>query len=455
MTTQSNGAIASAHARRDAFLSDLKTLLAIPSISTLPERAADVRRAAAWLAERLEAIGMDQVACMETAGLPVVYGKWTGAPGKPTVLLYGHYDVQPADPLDEWDSPPFEATMQGDNLHARGASDMKGQMVAVLEAVDALMRHDAVGVNLKFLLEGEEEIGSPSLGPFIDDHKDLLACDVVLNCDGGILAPDQPSIVYALRGLAYFEIEVRGPAGDLHSGLFGGVVHNPAHVLAGLIAGMHDAHGQVTLPGFYEAVRPLDADERASLGCLPCSDEDYRAMSGAPALWGEQGFTATERVGARPSLDVNGMWSGFTGMGAKTVLPAKATAKVSMRLVPDQDPATVHKQLVAYMQRSAPDTVTWQVRAMAGARPAVMDRQSEWIEAAGKALEQSFGKPTLFKREGGTVPVVGMMQEKLGVDSVMLGFALPDDGIHGPNEKQHLPTLFRGIETYIRFLSQA
>lgn len=440
-------------AHREAFLKDLAGILAIPSVSTLPEHKADVTRMAEWLASRLTGLGFPEVEVIPTGGHPIVYAERPGLPGRPTVLVYGHYDVQPVDPVEEWLSPPFEATIRGENVHARGASDMKGQTLAQIAAVEALIRNEALGVTVKYLLEGEEEIGSPSLPAFIDTHKDRLRCDFVLNCDAGVHAPDQPSIVYALRGLAYFEVEITGPRQDLHSGMFGGAVENPVNVLCRLIAGMHGPDGRVTLPGFYDKVRELSPEERSLLAALPCSDQLYLDMTGAPALGGEQGYSVVERIGARPTLDVNGIFGGFTGHGAKTVLPARATAKISMRLVPDQVAEEVYGQLCTYLDANAPETVRWHVTDMSYGPPAVTDRRSPWMQAAVKALRESFGAEPVFKREGGSVPIVGILQQKLGADSVMLGFALPDDGIHGPNEKQHLPTLYRGVETYVRFLA--
>ncbi len=441
-----------ARAQRETHLEQLQALLRMPSISTLPEHSPDIQRTAQWLADELRRLGMKNVEIFPTDGHPVVYGEWLGAQGSPTVLIYGHYDVQPADPWDEWDSPPFEPVIRGEDIHARGASDMKGQIAAILRAVDALRAQGDLPVNVKFLLEGEEEVGSPHLGAFIDAHSDMLSCDVVLNCDSGIQAPDTPAITYALRGLAYFEVEVQGPEKDLHSGLFGGAVHNPAQALCELIAGMHDAEGRITLPGFYDRVRELEPDERESMAKLPHSGAEWLEMSGAPALWGESGYTVLERIGARPTLDVNGLVSGFTGTGSKTVLPAKALAKISMRLVPDQDSSEVYGQLCEYMRRNAPESITWEVREMTHAPAAIMDRRAPAMQVARKALEDVFGVPPIFRREGGTIPVVHLLQTKLGVDTVMLGCAMPGDGIHGPNEKHHLPNFFRGIETYIRFL---
>lgn len=445
-------AIHCARGRREQHLAALKEVLAIPSISTLPAHKGDVERTASWIAEELRRIGISHVEIMPTGGHPIVYAEQSSVPGKRTVLVYGHYDVQPADPMEEWVSPPFEATVRGDNLYARGASDMKGQMVALMKAVECLTNVGDLPVHMKFLFEGEEEIGSPHLAPFIRSHRELFGCDVVLNCDSGILRPDLPAIVYALRGLAYFEIEVRGPKNDLHSGMFGGTVHNPAQVLCELIAGMHDADGRVTLPHFYDDVLPLSKDDREALARLPGSDDQWRAIAGTPALWGESGYSTVERAGARPTLDVNGIVGGFAGEGSKTVLPAKALAKISMRLVPNQDAVAVAEQLRAYLREKAPPTVTWEVREMAHCPPAVMRRDSPAMHAAVRALKDVFGVEPLFKREGGSVPAVAMLHRLLGVDTVMLGFALPDDGFHGPNEKLHLPNFFRGIETYIRFL---
>ena len=450
--SNAEAAIAYAREHRQAFLEDLQALLRIPSVSTLPERKDDVQRAAEWVATQLRDLGLESVAVMETSGHPVVYGEWLKAgPEAPTVLYYGHYDVQPVDPLELWVSDPFDPQVRGDDIFARGASDMKAQIVAHLKAVESMIRTTGLPINLKYLIEGEEEIGSPSLGAFIAEHKDLLSCDFCLNGDGGILAPDTPSITYALRGLAYFELRLQGPASDLHSGLFGGAVDNPALVLCQLIAGMRDRRGRITLPGFYDHVRPLTDTERAELAKLPQTDAWWREQSGAKALFGEEGYTATERATARPTLDVNGLLSGFTGQGSKTVLPARAMAKLSMRLVPDQTPEEVRRGLQAYLETNAPPTVTWELEELAGCRPAIIERDSPAVRAASRALEAVWGKPPLFVRQGGTVPVVGLIQELLGVDSLMLGFGLPDDNLHAPNEKQHLPNFFRGIEAYIRF----
>ncbi|HEY57936.1 MAG TPA: dipeptidase [Anaerolineae bacterium] len=437
------------HAER--FLAELESFLRIPSISTLPEHKADMERTANWVAENLRAIGAENVQVFPTAGHPVVYGELRAVqPNAPTVLVYGHYDVQPAEPLEAWHSPPFEPTVRGERLYARGATDMKGQVIASLKAAEAAM-HGGLPINLKFLIEGEEEVGSPNLAPFIAGHKDLLACDFCLNPDAGMIAPDLPTITYALRGLAYFELRVYGPKQDLHSGIYGGVVHNPAQALAELIAGMHDEQGRVTLPGFYDKVRPLDDEERAELARLPMDEAFYLAQTGAPALWGEAGYTPVERVGARPTLEVNGLYSGFIGEGAKTVLPAYAMAKISCRLVPDQDPDEVAAQMRAYLEQHAPPTIRWELEVMHGGPASITDRKSPWVQALAQAMEQVWGVRPAYKREGGSIPVVAQIQEILGKDSVLTGFGLPDGNLHAPNENLHLPTWRKGIMALVHF----
>ncbi len=443
-----------AKSNRAAHLNQYTELLAMPSISTSSAHKADVRRCGEWVAAQLRAANLSRVDVMPTPGHPIVYGEWLGAPGKPTVLVYGHYDVQPAVVADGWDTDPFTPTVKGDYVYARGASDMKGQIFAQIKALECLTAGGPPPVNIKYLIEGEEEIGSENLEDFIDAHKDLLKCDVVLNCDACIEGKDQPGITYSLRGLAYFEITLRGPGRDLHSGRFGGSVRNPIHVLAELIAGMHDANGRVTLPGFYDKVRDLEPDERAALAKLPYSDQQWFEMTGSRGLYGETGYTTLERVGARPTLELNGIWGGYTEEGAKTVLPALAHAKLSTRLVADQDWRDIEGQLRRYLEQHVPADIAWKLHMHSGGPGAIMDRKSKYMQAAVAALEDVFHKEVHFTREGGSVPVVGMLQEKLGVDSIMLGFGLPDDGIHGPNERQYLPNFYRGIETYIRFLTK-
>jgi acetylornithine deacetylase/succinyl-diaminopimelate desuccinylase-like protein len=451
MADQRDGILQYLRKNKEKNLGALKEILMIPSISTDPAHAADMRHAAEWMALQLRNLGMVKVQVHPTARHPIVYGEWLGAKGAPTVLVYGHYDVQPADPLELWKTAPFEPTMRGENLYARGASDMKGQAVATLKAVEALVKNGGMPVNVKWLLEGEEEIGSPNLPKFIEGHKSLLACDYALNPDSGMIGKEYPTITYSLRGLAYFELKVFGPAHDLHSGLYGGVVHNPANALAELIAGMHDSKGRVTLPGYYDSVRKLSREEREEIGRLPTDDSHYLEQTGVPALYGEAGYTGNELTGARPTLDVNGMLSGFTGAGSKTVIPAWAMAKLSMRLVPDQDPAEVHKQLVQYLEEKAPKDIRWELTVMAGSPASISDRNNTAVQAMASALEMVWGSRPYFKREGGSIPVVLDMQKLLGVESVVTGFGLPDDNVHAPNEKLHLPTWYKGIETYAHF----
>ncbi len=436
------------------FLEELTSFVSIPSISTDPQAKADMQRASRWVAEQLSGLGMRNVGIHPTDGHPVVFGEWLEAgPDKPTVLIYGHYDVQPAEPLELWHSPAFVPTRRGDNLFGRGASDMKGQVMITLKAIESLVHAGRLPINIKFIIEGEEEIGSPSLEAFLEEHKDQLACDFALNTDTGMIGAQVPTITYGLRGLAYFEVRIFGPDHDLHSGLYGGVVHNPAQVLCELIAGMHDEKGHITLPGFYDKVIPLSAEERAELARLPMNEAFYLQQTGAPALYGEAGYTPTEQVGARPTLEVNGFLSGFTGEGQKTVLPAKAMAKISMRLVPDQHPEEVYQQVLRYMEQRAPSSVRWEVIKMSGAPAAITNRHSPAVSALSQALETTWGVRPVFRREGGSVPVVGQMQKVLGVDSVLTGFGLPDDNLHAPNEKIHLPTFYRGIQAIIRFVN--
>lgn len=442
-----------AEAHQDTFLEELKTLTAIPSVSTDPEHADDIQEAAEWLRAKLEDLDMENVQIYPTEMHPIVYGENLSAgPDLPTILIYGHYDVQPETPLDKWDTDPFTPTLKGENLYGRGATDMKGQVIATLAAVEAIQESGELPINVKFLIEGEEEIGGPNLKDFIANHKSLLACDFALNPDTGMIAPDLPTITYALRGLAYFELRVYGPKQDLHSGIFGGVVHNPAQVLTDLVAGMHDDQGRITLPGFYDKVLPLSKEERQELARLPINEQFFLDRSGAPALWGEEGYTPVERVGARPTLEVNGLYSGFTGKGSKTVLPAYAMAKLSCRLVPEQDPDEVHEQMRAYLNEHAPETVTWELDQMASGVASLSDRHSPWIQAYLQAAEAAWGTRPVFKREGGSVPVVTLFQELLEVDSVNIGFGLPSDNMHGPNEKIHLPTFYTGIQALIHFL---
>jgi acetylornithine deacetylase/succinyl-diaminopimelate desuccinylase-like protein len=451
MADQRENALQYAHSNRENFLSTFKEILTVPSVSTEKTHIPDIQRAAEWLGAQLRTLGMQKVQLFPTAQSPIVYGEFLGVPEAPTVLIYGHYDVQPVDPLDLWKTGPFEPTVIGENIFARGTSDMKGQALVTLKAVESLVQTGGLPINIKWLFEGEEEVGSPNLETFITSHIEMLACDFAVNPDSGMIGREFPTITYGLRGLAYFELRVFGPAHDLHSGMFGGVVHNPANALAELVAGMHDSAGRVTLPGFYDRVRGLSKEEREEMARLPIDESHYIEQTGVPGLYGEAGFTANEQTGARPTLDVNGLLSGFTGEGSKTVIPAWAMAKLSTRLVPDQDPEEVHQQLLRYLEQNAPKDIRWEVNTLAGSPASISDRNNLGVQAMAKALETVWGKRPYFKREGGSIPVVGDMQRLLGVESVICGFGLPDDNVHAPNEKLNLPTWYRGIDAYIHF----
>jgi acetylornithine deacetylase/succinyl-diaminopimelate desuccinylase-like protein len=453
MADLKTAAIQYAHDHQQQFLEELKEFVSIPSISTEPDNKDDVQRAAQWVAGCLKELGVEKVQVFPTARHPIVYGEYLKAgPSAPVALIYGHYDVQPAEPLDLWQSEPFQAQVRGENLYARGATDMKGQVLAVLDAIEAIIRTGSMPVNLKFIFEGEEEIGSPNLSHFIPKHKELLACDFAVNPDTGMIGRDQPTITYGLRGLAYYELRVYGPDHDLHSGQFGGGIHNPAQAICELIAGMHDDTFKVTLPGFYDKVRPISPEEHLALIQLPGVDEaSVLKQTGAPAIYGEAAYAPIERISARPTLEVNGLLSGYTGSGSKTVLPAWAMAKISMRLVPDQDPDEVEGQLRAYLQAHAPKTIRWEVINMQGGPAAISDRNSLAVKAMVKAFDAVWGRQTIFRREGGSVPVVAHFQQHLKVETVNTGFSLPDDNMHGPNEKLHLPTWYKGIDTLINF----
>jgi acetylornithine deacetylase/succinyl-diaminopimelate desuccinylase-like protein len=437
---------------REHFLDDLKEVLAIPSISTSDDYKPEILAAANWMADQLRRLGIENVELMETGRHPLVYGEWLKRPGAPTVLVYGHYDVQPPDPLELWDTPPFEPNVRGDYLYARGSSDMKGQVLASLKAIEAAMKTGEMPVNLKFMLEGEEEIGSESMAAFLPKHAERFKADFSINPDAGMIDIDMPTITYGLRGLAYFEINVWGPSADLHSGLFGGTVHNPAQALTELVAKMHDPQGRVTLPGFYDSVRQLSKAEREDFARIPVTDQDYLKQTGVPKLWGEEEFTPNERTGARPTLEVNGLLSGWILPGSKTVLPAKAMAKVSCRLVPNQTPEEVHQQMLAFMKAYAPDTIHWDVKLINTAPTAIADLNNRGVKAMDEAFNSVWGKRPYYRREGGSIAAVALLQSVCGVESVMIGFGLPTDNVHSPNERLHLPTWYMGIDSLIHFL---
>jgi acetylornithine deacetylase/succinyl-diaminopimelate desuccinylase-like protein len=431
---------------RERYLEELKALLAIPSISALPAHAGDVKRCAEWCAGEMRRIGLQNVRLIETPGYPVVYGDWLGAPGAPTILFYGHYDVQPVDPLDLWESPPFEATIRDGEIYARGSADDKGQVFMHFKAVEAhLKQNGRLPVNIKFILEGEEEVGSVNLDEFVRAHKADLAADVVVISDSPMFARGVPSICYGLRGLVYFQIDLRGSSTDLHSGSFGGAVANPAFVLAQMIAQMKDRGGRIRIPGFYDDVVPLKDEERQAWASLPFNEKKYRKDFGIPKLFGETDYTTLERTWARPTLEVNGMLSGFTGEGAKTVLPAVAMAKISMRLVPNQDPNRIAELFETYVRKLAPKTMELTVTRMHGGKPWMTSFDNLYVQAAGRAIEKGFGQKPVFTREGGSIPVVSTFQEELGLPSVLFGVGLPDENAHAPNEKLDVANFHGGI----------
>jgi acetylornithine deacetylase/succinyl-diaminopimelate desuccinylase-like protein len=434
----------------DRFQNELIELVRIPSISIEPEHAPDIKRAADWLADKLRGMGVEHVEILPTAGHPVVYGDWLhGGPNTPTVLIYGHYDVQFPQPLEDWKSDPFAPEIREENLYARGVSDMKGQMLAALNAVDAILQTENLPLNVKFLLEGEEEVGSKNLNEFLKEHRQKLASDYALTTDaGGMPDPDTPSICYSLRGGVGFLVNLFGPDHDIHSGEFGGAIQNPIHVMARLIAGLHDENGHVTLPGFYDGVRELAEAERAELARLPFGEDYMLKHSGAPALWGEPAFTPLERTVARPTAEV----LHFVAGAPKSAIPAKATARFSFRLVPDQDPEEIQQSFLHYLETHLPPTVTYQAELTGAGNPGlILDRHSPEIQAMQEALQAAYGKPPILQRGGGGIGAVGMFKKTLGINTILTGFSLPDDNFHGPNEKLHLPTWKKGMAALVHF----
>lgn len=431
---------------RDRYLDELKALLAIPSVSALPEHAGDVKCCADWCADELRRIGLQNVRLFDTPGNPVVYGDWLAAEDAPTMLFYGHYDVQPVDPLNLWESPPFEATIRDGELYARGSADDKGQVFMHMKAIEAHLKQTGrLPVNIKFILEGEEEVGSAHLDDFIRGHKNDLAAQVVVISDSAMFARGVPSICYGLRGLVYFQLDLRGSNTDLHSGVFGGAVANPAFVLAQVLAKMKDRSGRITIPGFYDDVVPLTDEERKAWATLPYNEKKYKKDFGFPKLFGETGYTTLERTWARPTFEINGLLSGFTGEGAKTVLPAVAMAKVSMRLVPNQDPNKIAELFQKHVEDITPKTVELKVTRMHGGKPWITAYENPFVQAAGRAIEKGFGRTPVFTREGGSIPVVSTFQEELGLPAVLFGVGLPDENAHAPNEKLDLGNFHNGI----------
>jgi len=436
---------------KDRFLNELIDLLKIPSISADSKYKADLKTTAEFIKAKMEAAGVDHAEICPTDGHPIVYGEKIIDPSLPTVLVYGHYDVQPPDPLELWDSPPFEPVIKNEKIYARGACDDKGQMYMHLKAFEAMMATDSLPCNVKFMIEGEEEVGSDNLEAFVKAHHDKLSCDVILISDTSIIDNDTPSICVGLRGLSYLEVEVTGPNRDLHSGVYGGAVVNPINELCQMIASLHDEKGRITIPGFYERVQELTDQQRADLARAPFNLDAYKEELGISDINGEEGFSTNERTGIRPALDVNGIWGGYTGEGAKTVLPSKAFAKISARLVPDQDSDEITEMITEHLKNLAPDYLKVKVTPHHGGAAAVIPTDSKGYQAASSAFEKAWGKTPIPTRDGGSIPIVALFQKELGTDPILMGFGLDEDAIHSPNESYGLFNYFKGIETITHF----
>ena len=432
---------------KQRFLDELLELLRIPSVSADSKFKGDVRRAAEFVRDKLTAAGLDRAALHETAGHPIVYAEKLVDPARPTVLVYGHYDVQPADPYELWQSPPFEPTIRNERIYARGACDDKGQFYMHIKALEAMLATDGLPCNVKVMIEGEEEVGSDHLGPFVAEHRGMLSADVILISDTSIISNETPSLETGLRGLSYVEVEVTGANRDLHSGVYGGGVANPANVLSRMIASLHDADGRITIPGFYDDVADLSDAERAELAKAPFDLDEYKRDLGIADVMGETGYSTNERTSIRPTLDVNGIWGGYTGEGAKTVLPSKASAKISMRLVPNQTPDAITELFTRHFKSISPAGVTVRVTPHHGGLPYVTPVDSVEFEAASKAFEDAWGKTPIPTRGGGSIPIVALFEQELGIKSILMGFGLDTDALHSPNESYGLFNFYKGIET--------
>jgi acetylornithine deacetylase/succinyl-diaminopimelate desuccinylase-like protein len=441
---------------KDRYIKELTHFLSFPSISTNPEYKKDVLECAEYLKQHMESIGMQNAKVYPTKGHPVVYSEWLNAgKDKPTVLIYGHYDVQPVDPIELWTSPPFEAEIRGENIFARGSADDKGQVFIHLKAIEAHMNQNkSLPVNIKLLIEGEEEIGSVNLGDFIREHTDLLKCDVVVVSDTSMFSKDLPALGYALRGLCYMQIDVTGPNRDLHSGQYGGSVENPINALAEMIAKMKDKNGKILIDGFYDDVAPLSKEEKDNFAKLPFDDKEYAKGLDVAELAGEKGYSTLERLWSRPTLDCNGIWGGFQGEGAKTVLPSKASLKISMRLVPNQDPDKIAQLFVDFVKKIAPKGIKVDVYGQHHGKPWISPIESKWNQAAIRALKEGFGKEPVFMREGGSIPIVFTLEECLKAPTVLLGFGLPDENAHSPDEHLNLNNFHNGIMTSAVFYNE-
>lgn len=433
------------------FLDELLALLKIPSVSADSKHKEDVRKAAIFVREKIMEAGADRTELYETGGHPIVYGEKIIDSALPTVLVYGHYDVQPPDPYELWDSPPFEPVIKDNIIYARGSSDDKGQMYMHIKAFESLVKSNELVCNVKFMIEGEEEVGSDGLEKFVKENKKLLSADVILISDTAIISNETPSITVGLRGLSYVEVEVVGPYKDLHSGTYGGAVANPINILSKMIASLHDVSGRITIPGFYDKVKSYDQSARAEMSKAPFSEEEFKRNLKIDDVWGESGYTTRERVGIRPTLDVNGIWGGYIGEGAKTVLPSKAHAKISMRLVPNQVSDEITSLFEKHFKSIAPASVKVNVKALHGGEAAVVSTSSTAYQATSKAFEKTFGKKPIPTYDGGSIPIVALFQKELKVDPILMGFGLDDDSIHSPNEHFGLFNFYKGIETITYF----
>jgi acetylornithine deacetylase/succinyl-diaminopimelate desuccinylase-like protein len=434
-------------ANKQRFLDELFELLRFPSVSADPKYKGDVLKTADYVADKLKEAGADKVEVCQTAGYPIVYGEKIIDSSKPTILVYGHYDVQPPDPLELWKTPPFEPTIRDGKIFARGACDDKGQFYMHVKAFELMMKTNSLPCNVKFMIEGEEEVGSNNLGIFVKENKEPLQADVVLISDTSMISLEHPSLETGLRGLSYLEVEVTGPNRDLHSGVYGGAVANPATVLAKLIASLHDENNHIQIPGFYDDVLALSQTERDELNKAPYDEQEYKEDLGVEELWGEKGYTTLERTGTRPTLEVNGIWGGYIGEGAKTVLPSKASAKISMRLVPNQQSDKITALFTEHFKKIAPKYVKVKVTPHHGGEPVVTPTDSIAYKAAQKAIAESFGKDPIPTRGGGSIPIVALFEKELGIKTVLMGFGLDSDNLHSPNEKYDIANFYKGIET--------
>jgi acetylornithine deacetylase/succinyl-diaminopimelate desuccinylase-like protein len=432
---------------KDRFLNEMLDLLRIPSVSAKTEHKPDMQKCAELVKQRLLDAGCDKAEVMKTDGHPAVYGEKIVDASKPTVLVYGHYDVQPVEPLELWHNPPFEPVIKDGKVYARGSADDKGQFYMHVKALETLVKTNSMSTNIKFLIEGEEEVGSPNLGKFVAAHKDLLKADVILISDSSMLSMQNPSLDIGVRGLSYIEVEVTGPNRDLHSGTYGGAVANPITILAKMIASCHDENNHITIPGFYDDVIEATKEERELMARAPYDEEEYKKELGVKKLWGEKGYTTNERTGIRPTIEVNGIWGGYQGEGAKTVLPSKATAKISARLVPDQSSRKMTDKLLDYFKKIAPESVTVKAFEHHGGEPYMTPIDSKGYKAAAKAVETTFGKQPIPVRGGGSIPICSILEKELGVKIIFMGFGLDNDNLHSPNEKYNIENYHKGIET--------